>query len=441
MTAIVETSSSHVLSKLINASALKKGLLFSSLYLTQTVPKGYLKFLPILMAEKGDSMKSISFIALLSFSDSFKPLYGVIFDSKLFNSNSARKNVILGIQLLIISIFLSSMTIEFPKSEHLASLFALSNILTSIHDTAVDGLAVNFLKPSEHSFGAFGQYAGYKLGTLLVGGIIPALVGTDHKTLCKGIVGIMIIVFVFTASYNMSDNKSSSTNNNEFGSTLSASKYNPGYKQEISHVQFIRDFLFSYSGMSLVFTLLLYKAADHGLDFIWGPMLVHSKISRKDIVKTQFVLGTIAAIVGALGGTAFSSIIGDKTSALGILSLLRLIPGLMQFMYATNGKCHTISYIATHAILENMIGSAVTCVMFSYLLQCSDKRYPATSYAFMNAVALMGMNIGEYSFSQMSHYFSFPIAISVGIGLNLMFPISLAMTEFLRKLKVSKEGK
>ena len=129
-------------------------------------------------------------VALFSFSDMLKPLYGILFDSKRFSSLQARKRVIVAIQCILISIFALSMTVEFPNRRHLAALFAMSNVLTSLHDTAVDGLAVHFLKPTEQPFGAFGQYAGYKAGTLFMGGILPAYVGTNHKILCKGIIAL-----------------------------------------------------------------------------------------------------------------------------------------------------------------------------------------------------------------------------------------------------------
>jgi hypothetical protein len=459
---------SSVAAALPAANAARKGILFGALYFAQTLPKGYLKFLPILMAEQGSSMKAISTVALLSLSDSFKPLYGVIFDSKRFSSVRARKAVIVSIQSLIILTFTVSLVAKLANKQQLAVLFAVSNALTSVHDTAIDGLAVQCLQPAEQTFGAFGQYTGYKLGTIVMGGILPAYIGTNHQVLCLGVIGIMALVMLYTISFDFS--AAATVGPSATGSlqllhhqqheqnniteipidlfsedvlckvTVSRSsnpKVNCGSTTPEPFVEYLRRTLYTLPGTVLVLMLLLYKAGDHGLDFVWGPLLVNSQISRKNIVKTQFIMGNLAGILGAMCGTALSSRIGDTVVALVLCSIARVGAGLMQLLFVCDKRWQTVSFLSAHAVWENVSGAAVTAVMFSYLLQHSDPLHPAASYALMNSIALFGMNAGEFVAARCSHSFGFPSAIGLGLAVNIAFPLVVLVQRYLERRHLS----
>eukprot|EP01032_Pedospumella_encystans_P018963 gene18963-21573_t len=372
--------------------SIKKATFLGSLYLTQTVPKGYLKFLPVLMAERGESMFLISAVALFSVGDWLKPLFGAFIDMNKVSSPRARKGIILMIQSAMIATFILAMYFEKPQLIQLAALFSFCSLLTSVHDTAVDGLAVQILGEDEQAIGGFGQYAGYKLGSLITGGILPALVGTNHRMLCIGVVVPMLIVLLFT-----------------------------------SHIPHLTE----------VLMLFAYKFADHGLDFIWSPMLVHANIKRKTIVQTQFMLGTAAAIAGACYGSYVCKSVGNAPKALAYCSILRIIPNLMQlwFAYARPVE-HAIPFVAAHAVLENTAGSAVTGAMFAVLLQKSDPMQPATSYAVMNTIALIGMTVGEFCLAQLSHFYGFRAACIVGVLINALYPlVSLLLLKEESKLE------
>jgi predicted MFS family arabinose efflux permease len=167
--------------------------------------------------------------------------------------------------------------------------------------------------------------------------------------------------------------------------------------------------------------LILYKLADHGLDFIWGPALVNAKINRKVILQSQFILGTFAAIVGSFIGTILTDYLKNPSFALMITSILRIIPNFMQLLFLQNPSFQNERFIMIHSLFENIIGSAVTGSMFSFLLETSDSRFPATSYAFMNSLNLIGMSLGEFSLGQLSFSLGFKEVVWIGISINLLF--------------------
>lgn len=402
----------------MSVSSVKKTTFLGSLYLTQTIPKGYLKFLPVLMAERGDSLLLISLVALFSVGDWLKPLFGALLDTKHMSSMKTRKLVAVAIQSLIIVTFALSLLMEKPQLIHLAALFSFCSLLTSMHDTAVDGIAVQLLGKDEQAIGGFGQYAGYKLGSLLTGGILPAIVGTNHQILCIGIIIPMIVVVLFTLSFDMS----------KLGSTVVDKEASDATKPT-NYLGMLRKYFCTMPGLRTVLMLFAYKFADHGLDFIWFPMLVQANISRKTIVQTQFVLGTLAAIVGAMYGTFVCKMVGSATKALAFCAVLRILPNLMQLWFVYNKSSQNMmSFISVHAVLENIAGSAVTGAMFALLLEKSDRDQPATSYAIMNTIALVGMTAGEFVLSQCSHFYGFKAACALGVLINILFPVLALLT-------------
>lgn len=426
--------------------SIKKATFLGSLYLTQTVPKGYLKFLPVLMAERGESMLLISAVALFSVGDWLKPLFGALIDMNKVSSPRARKGIILMIQCAMIATFVLAMYFEKPQLIQLAALFSFCSLLTSVHDTAVDGLAVQILGEDEQALGGFGQYAGYKLGSLITGGILPALVGTNHRLLCIGVVVPMLIVLFFTSQYDVSDQSTPTGRITEMKKVQKSepktqikpdpkTPINPLDPPTIGKLSMIQTYIRSIPHLTEVIMLFVYKFADHGLDFIWSPMLVHANIKRKTIVQTQFMLGTGAAIAGACYGSYVCKVVGNAPKALAYCSILRIIPNVMQLWFAyARPTHHVIPFVAAHAVLENIAGSAVTGAMFAVLLQKSDPAQPATSYAVMNTIALIGMTVGEFCLAQMSHFYGFRAACMVGVLINLFYP-------FVSLLLLKEEGK
>eukprot|EP01032_Pedospumella_encystans_P024485 gene24485-27693_t len=410
------------------SASVRKAVFLGSLYLTQTIPNGYLKFLPVLMAERGDSMMLISTVALFSIGEFLKPLFGAFIDMNKVASPRARKGLIVIIQLSMMATFLLAMCFEKPELIQLAALFSFCSLLTAAHDTATDGLAVQILKEDEQALGGFGQYAGSKLGALIAGGITPMLVDTNHRLLCAGVLLPMIVVLWCTIQYDLSD----------FDSPITCivPEAAPVNNQNFV-LQSLAKCLHSIPPWREAIVYFSFKFADHGLDFLMSPMLVQAHISRATIVQTQLLLSIGAAVLGACVGSYICNYIKSAPKALAMCSALRLVPNLMQLWLAyAPVSSYSISFIAAHAVLENITGSAATGAAFVVLLQQSDPANPACSYAVLNTIAVIGSMVGQFSFGQLSHFGGFRVACVVGVLLNAIFPIlSLA---FLAQKKAEK---
>jgi hypothetical protein len=82
--------------------------------------------------------------------------------------------------------------------------------------------------------------------------------------------------------------------------------------------------------------------------------------------------------------------------------------------------------------VENVAGSALTSAMFSFLLANSDSQFPATSYAFMNSVALLGMQVGKYLTGFTVVYKSFCLKALLS---NCAFTIFAAILSYKTNMK------
>eukprot|EP01039_Chlorochromonas_danica_P003109 gene3109-3405_t len=333
----------------------KAGLL-AALYLFQVTPKGYLNYLPILLREQKTSLKSLASLSLFTLPELLKPIIAILLDFSIFYTPSMKKSFLLMIESSLILVYLFYMRLSTTTSSnskielnHIKMLFLLTSFLTALHDTVVDGLAVQILQPSEHAVGALGQYFGYKIGSLLTNGILPV---------CHGII--------------------------------------------------------------LTCFLLSYKLFEYALDYLWTSILVDNGINRKVIAQTQFLYGSIAALMGAYLGKELTNYIQNHCHlhpliAVAICSLWRLLAEIMQifFVYVTQKEDNSNmmvmnivnkedlggkwkSFLIVHSLLENMSGSALTSVMFSVLLTLSDPSLPTLSYAYLNVIVLIGMQLGKY---------------------------------------------
>ena len=404
-----------------------------------------MRYLPIVLRERGFSLTQISSLAIFTFPELLKPFLAPLLDMRVLHSLSSRTAVILIVQFLLIALFCTFSSANDPKLYQLGVFFLLSSILTTVHDAAVDGLAVSTLLPSEQSLGAFGQYLGNKLGSLLAGGILPAVFGKDHRTFCLCLVVIMVGAVFLTLSYRMDLATLAIVDyvppQNLVASnlTLSCVPYSQSEKELLPArscslplnegslfrriYQLLKRYLSTAGGMHLIAVLLGYKVAEHAMDAMWIPMLVDSGVSRKHILNTQMLLGNTAAVLGAALGSFVSSYCGNNHFlALAMCSSLRLLPESLQCAYSVWPRLHQLPVVALHAALENVAGSASSSAMFTLLLAESDATVAASSYAFLNGIAALGMKTGEVLSGHVSEALGYTWLCVGCLVFNALFP-------------------
>lgn len=408
---------------------MSKPVLLGLLYLCQTAPKGYLAFLPILLRHQKASLKQIAALSLCTLPELLKPLFALLLDQPALRSVHHKQKVIIGLELVLIACYTRFAFIDSPSLTSLTVIFAMTSLVVAVHDTAVDGLAVQLLAPADHAMGGFGQYFGYKLGSLLTGGVLPALLGDSHRTFCLAIVLVMSSVTLLVSSTKLD--------------SMSLTSYDDRKESRRTGSVSLQQLLRRY-GLLLPVCLLTYKLFEHALDYLWTSILVDLHIDRKVIVQTQLLYGSLAALLGAWAGQQITSSLQRRgVNAMGAVALCgvgRLLAEGLQvmFVYCTQHAAHAQgwgSFLTLHALLENACGSALTSAMFSALLALSDLLMPALSYAYLNTIVLLGMQMGRYltSFAAEGSYLTFCAACWV---MNLLFVLLAGYLSVGLKAKV-----
>lgn len=140
---------------------------FFILYFIQGMPYGVqTAFLPIYFRKNGTSLFVLGFYRLVLIPNILKPLLVTIVEACF------SKQAWLGgdfIVLFLLSLLISLLSPSYPVL--LAAVFFVINLVTAIQDIVLDSILLEFLPPSEISYGNMIQIVAFKLGSLFLGGI------------------------------------------------------------------------------------------------------------------------------------------------------------------------------------------------------------------------------------------------------------------------------
>lgn len=149
-------------------------LFLAFLYFLQGLPYGLQsKFLPVYFRSHGMSLTDISLFKLLLLPWMCKALWAPFVD----RYGTKKDWLVWSMSGLVATCMFGAFT---PPQQiiPLAVVLFLFNLLTSTQDIAVDGLAIRILSSSDLAYGNIAQVVGYKVGTVVSGGVLTWL--TDY---------------------------------------------------------------------------------------------------------------------------------------------------------------------------------------------------------------------------------------------------------------------
>ena len=148
--------------------------LLSVLYFAQGLPFGFqATALPVYLRISGVSVTTLGFLSLLSAPWMLKVLWAPLVDGHGTARLGRRLSWIVPMQAALAAASLLAAFVD--PTRQLAALLALvfaMNLFAATQDIAVDGLAIDTLRPSELGLGNAAQVVGYKLGMLTGGGLL-----------------------------------------------------------------------------------------------------------------------------------------------------------------------------------------------------------------------------------------------------------------------------
>lgn len=244
--------------------------------------------------------------------------------------------------------------------------------LSATQDVAIDAYRTEVLNERERGFGAGAAVTGYRIGMLLASA--GALLLADLIGFAR-VYQMLALALLFGVAASL------------FGPALAPEVRPPG-NLAAAVLEPLRQYFRREAAVPLLVLIFLYKLGDAfagGLttNFLLGAL----HFSLTDVGTIYKGLGLVASVAGALYGGGMMLRLG-LYRALMLFAWLQALTNLGFAALALVGK----SYLAMVAVvgLENLAGGMGTAAYLALLMSICERRYTATQFALLSAVASLG---------------------------------------------------
>ncbi|HZI16671.1 MAG TPA: MFS transporter [Myxococcus sp.] len=349
------------------------------LYFVQGLPFGFqTTALPVYLRMQGVSLTAIGFASALWLPWGLKALWAPLVDRYGSARIGRRKSWILPMQAGLTATCAAAAFVSSAESlPLLLGLIFLMNVFAATQDIAVDGLAVDILRPDELGLGNAAQVVGYKLGQLTGGGLLvwaSERIGWSGLFLAMAaLCAVALLVTLFAREPAPRESAEGApapprTDWDELFGRLKGALLLPG------------------TGWLLLF-IGTYKLGESMSDVLYKPFLVDSGITPGQIGLWVGTWGTGASLVGSvLGGVLAARM--PLLGAVALTATLRVVPLLGRWLLVKHGV--TEASVIGVTLAEEFFGGALTTAMFAFMMSRVDRRIGATHYTLLASVEVWG---------------------------------------------------
>lgn len=369
---------------------LKQGLLWARGYCTPNMlvilMLGFASGLPIALVlstlqaflkDYGTSLRTIGLFSIITSAYTFKFLWAPFLDSikipYLTNILGRRRGWLLVIQVLLAS-SIYMLGSSNPQTQMLQLIFFATStaVLSASQDVVIDAFRIERLKSDEQGHGAAVVVFAYRIAMLVASAgplIIAQLYSWKLAYMAMALCMLPPIIATLLIAEPKSDYKF-------------AFKFAPWFKK--SCVEPFRDFLERNGAVYILFFVFFYKMSDA---FI-APMLMsfykEMGFTNIEIAKVVKIYGLISTLFGGfLAGHFFDRVNIYIMLFWGVLLQIATNLVFIGMFY----KGHDIPFLMLAISLENLAGGFSSVVLVAYLSKLCNKRFSATQYALLSAVA------------------------------------------------------
>ncbi|MBZ4422201.1 MFS transporter [Myxococcus sp. RHSTA-1-4] len=351
--------------------------LLSMLYFVQGMPFGFQSTaLPVYLRTQGVSLTAIGFASALSLPWACKALWAPLVDRYGSARLGRRRSWILPMQLgLAASCAAAAFAASQGAMPLLMGLVLVMNLFAATQDIAVDGFAVDTLRPDELGPGNTAQVVGYKFGMMFAGGGVMTWtgnrVGWPGMLLAMAVMSLAVFVVMFFAREPAP---------REGGSPVKGVSWSE-LAGRIKQVLMLPG-----AGWLLLF-VGTYKFGESMSDVLYKLFLVDAGIPAERILLWVNTWGTVASLLGsAVGGLLAARM--PLLGAVGLTATLRVLPLVGRWGLATAGVSD--SAVIGVTLAEEFFGGALTTVMFAFMMSRVDRRIGATHYTLLASLEVWG---------------------------------------------------
>ncbi len=322
----------------------------------------------------GLDIRTIGVLSLVGLPYTVKFLWAPMMDRYAWPRLGRRRGWMLATQLgLVLAIALMPAASVAPWVSMLALCALLVAFLSASQDIAFDAYRADVLKPEERGLGAGLSILGYRLAMLVSGAmalILADAMGWEWTYL--GMAGLMVVGLIATVLCR--EPRPPEAPPRATGSDIVVAP--------------LTAFLARKDAVALLFLVVLYKLGDAFAGTLTTAFLIRGAgFSLTDVGVVNKGLGLVALLLGALWGGALMARIGLYRALLGF-GVLQAVTNLGFAWLALLGKDYWA--MATVVALENLSGGMGTAAFVALLMALCDRRYTATQYALLSALASIG---------------------------------------------------
>ena len=320
-------------------------------------------------------LRTIGIFSLVGIPHTLKFLWAPLMDRFIPPLLGRRRGWMLAMQA-VLAVGLVGMAVNGPARGELPVLFAALAVLVAFasasQDIAFDAYRADVLQPAERGFGAGISVTGYRLAMLVSGALVLILsehIGWRETYLLMASLMVLSALVTLVAPEPLSPTMIPRTLAEAVGGPL-------------------KELLGRGAIVWLLLLIVLYKLGDAFAGSLTTAFLIRGLgFSPSDVGIVNKAFGLLATIVGALSGGAFMARLGLLRSLL-IFGLLQALSNLMFVLLAWSGKNYGAMVAAVG--VENLSGGMGTAAFVALLMSLCDRRYTATQYALLSALAALG---------------------------------------------------
>ncbi|XP_022100516.1 major facilitator superfamily domain-containing protein 3-like isoform X2 [Acanthaster planci] len=409
------------------------------LYFVQGIPYGFqARFLPIFLRSRGTSLTSLGFFKILLLPWMLKVLW-----APFLERYASRQTNLLYSLVAMATVCGFTSCISPDQTVALCVAILLLNLSASIQDIAVDAIAIHILTESELGAGNTVQVVGYKVGSIIGGGLLIWLLPhTEWSGLFVLLAALYTMTLIIVMHLHVGDLRECKTDKESDVSNCNSVQSNTD-KEPVTRMDskiqlvssLITDVVNSPHTKWMMAFALFYKLGEQGAVGMFPLYLIDHGIPVGEVGILSGVISQGLSIAGSLAGGWMLS--NPKLSLkplhlLPYLMKLRLLPLILQTaVISCNYSDTSVPFYGPCVLamwLLQLIGGAITIATFTLMMQCSQNAplcIQATHYTALATLEVMGkltfMSVAGWLVDMLGYTSMFCLFITLSVGMLAMF--------------------
>lgn len=254
----------------------------------------------------------------------------------------------------------------------LAALALMVAFISASQDVVFDAYRADVLRPQERGIGAAVSVLGYRLAMLVSGAL--ALILSDQIG-WQNTYWLMAALMIAAIGATL------------FGPEPEVQVTPPKTLTE-AVVEPLREFFARHGAWALLLLIVLYKLGDAFAGSLTTAFLIRGvEFTATEVGAINKGMGLAATLVGVVFGGVLMARLGLFRSLL-VFGMLQAISNLTFMWLASVGKDYAVMVLAVG--FENLAGGMGTAAFVALLMAMCDKRFTASQFALLSALAAVG---------------------------------------------------